>query len=383
MSKKEQVKIIIDELINQGKDFHEITQGTLSQVRGLEDISKTTIKRAKNEYKKEKIVVKSNYKETLIKRKIYKYLDRYPRTSLGELRDALSEIPPSKVNEYHLFWTRKREKKVENKAKKRVMISPRKLKEMVFSYLNSNEDVTCEQLLQAFPDANKSSVTSYYGHWKKKKANHEKGKEGSLYQVVFGFLDHHPETTIENLKKSFKDVPLRSLEVYHNLWLKKKKEDSEAERNQVQQNESVKADVTSMDRISEPEETPSEKRKSKIKSPKSAEQIFEERISSQMNKQQKRGKKPTPLVAAEGQNEAETLKSPLSWEKKTSGVISEMQKTIEDQKLALTALEVEYSMLKDNFQSKLIDGFDSMTAEELSEIHEFVKTYVKGLQKKR
>ena len=171
MSKKELVKNVIEEMIDQGKDFHEITQGTLAHTKGLENVSKTTIKRAKNEYKKEKIVVKSDYKETLIKRKIYKYLDRHPKTSLSELREALPELPPNKVSEYHLFWTRKREKAKANRALKRVLISPRKLKEMVFSYLNANENATCENLFIAFPEANKSSITSYFGHWKKKRAS--------------------------------------------------------------------------------------------------------------------------------------------------------------------------------------------------------------------
>ncbi len=374
MSKKELVKNVIDELINQGKDFHEITQGTLSQVRELENVSKTTIKRAKNEYKKEKIVVKSNYKETLIKRKIYKYLDRYPRTSLSELRDALPEIPPSKVNEYHLFWTRKREKKAEDQVQKRVLVNPRKLKEMVFNYLNSNEDVTCEQLLKVFPDANKSSVTSYYGHWKKKKANHEKGKEGSLYQVIFRYLDNHSEVTIDDLKKSFKDVPLRSLEVYHNLWLKKKKEESATEKIQEQEKIRVKKSATVIVRKDEPE-------RKRVKKP--IKQIAEELLPSQDNKKQQRKERPAPLVAAGSYNETTIMESFSALEKEPGGVVGDMKKTIEDQKLALTALEVEYSLLKNNYQKKLIDGFDTMTEEELSDIHEFIKTYVKGLKKKR
>ena len=356
MSKKELVKNVIDDLIGQGKDFHEITQGTLSHVKELENVSKTTIKRAKNEYKKEKIVVKSNYKETLIKRKIYKYLDRYPKTTLSDLREALPEIPPKKVSEYHLYWTRKRDKTKADKAQKGVMVNPRKLKEMVFSHLNANEDATCEDLFSEFPDANKSSLTSYFGHWKKKRANHDKGKEGSLYQVIFRFLNSHPDATIDELQKSFSDVPHRSLEVYHNLWQKKKSEEQQT-------------------KAESPTAKPGRKRKAVAvakKMPRQQPQPTQTLKSKQVAKSSEPGRS-IQKTSAEKMNDAEV---PFIENKK----ISELKKTIEAQKLTLTALEVENSMLKDTFQSKLLEGFETISSDELKDIKEFIKTYVKGLE---
>ncbi len=353
MSKKDLVKSVIDGLIDQGKDFHEITQGTLAEIDELKEVSKTTIKRAKNEYKKEKIVVKSNYKETLIKRKIYKYLDRYPKTNLSELREALPEIPPAKVSEYHLFWTRKRERAKQDKVQKKVTVSPRKLKEMVFNYLNENEETSCDQLLRVFPDANKSSVTSYFGHWKKKRASHEKGKEGSLYNVIFRFLDNNSESTIDDLKTSFADVPIKSLEVYLNLWQKKQAESVEAVTENQQGLE--------------------------------AENII---IAKKGSRRGRPGKKPAGLAPvshniptginavgrAEDINEIAVKKG-----SKEHKLIEKLRKKIEKQKITLTALEVENSILKDNISSKLIDDFDSMTEQELKDVQEFVKTYVKGM----
>jgi hypothetical protein len=357
MSKKELVKSVIDGLIDQGKDFYEITQGTLAEIEELKEISKTTIKRAKNEYKKEKIVVKSNYKETLIKRKIYKYLDRYPKTNLSELREALPEISPSKVSEYHLFWTRKREKAKLNKAQKRVMVNPRKLKEMVFNYLNDHEETTCEQLLNVFPEANKSSVTSYFGHWKKKRASHEKGKEGSLYQVIFSFLDQNESASLDALKDSFTDVPIKSLEVYLNLWQKKQAEARESfsaskqgTGRDLKKGRSRKTEPLSMDL------------------PASDGEAHVELEAGRAIKK-RGGKKTDPLINRKsGQN------------KKESKIIEKLRKTIEKQKFTLTALEVENSILKDNIPSRLIDDFDSMTDQELKDVREFVKTYVRGLK---
>lgn len=348
MSKKELVKNVIEDLLDQGKDFHEITQGTLSHVKELENISKTTIKRAKNEYKKEKIVVKSDYKETLIKRKIYKYLDRHPKTTLSDLREALPEIPPNKISEYHLFWTRKREKAKADRAQRRMMISPRKLKEMVFNYLNTNENASCEDLYKAFPEANRSSITSYFGHWKKKRANQEKGKEGSLYNVVFNFLDKHPDSTIDTLQGSFADVPRKSLEVYLNLWLKKRDEDKEKEQKQSRRKSG---------------KTPQKARKQSV---------------SRGEAEERPNKKRDMVHAA-----AEDLTGFVPLSREVGRQIEQLRSQIEEQKLTLTALEVENTILKENLQSQLIDGIDDMTQNEIKELKDFIKTYVKGLEEPR
>ncbi len=364
MSKKELVKSVIDGLISQGKDFHEITQGTLAQIDELSNISKTTIKRAKNEYKKEKIVVKSNYKETLIKRKIYKHLDRYPKTTLSELREALPEITPSKVSEYHLFWTRKREKTEQEKVQKKVTVNPRKLKEMVFHFLNGNEDTTCEQLLKVFPDANKSSVTSYYGHWKKKRASHEKGKEGSLYQVIFRFLDNHKKAAISDLKDSFPDVPTKSLEVYLNLWQKKQKESHELKTgpktgaNKLLESGKFKGNRDVPARII--------RKNARSVNPTAEQPDRDKETEKSTRRVRKKRKKSLPVIRKQSSNDESIL-------------IAKLRKTIEKQKITLTALEVEHSILKDNIPAKLIDDLDSMSDQELRNVREFVKTYVKGL----
>lgn len=361
MSKKELVKSTIDRLMNEGSDFHEITQGTLSLQKELEGVSKTTIKRAKNEYKKEKIVIKSNYKETLIKRKIYKFLDKNPRTTLSELREEMPEIPPGKVSEYHLFWTRKRDKSKKDRAKEKVLVNPRKLKEMVFNYLNSNENATCDQLLTAFPNANKSSVTSYFGHWKKKKANNNKGKEGSLYNVVFRFMDNHPETSIDALKTSFKDVPIKSLEVYHNLWLKKRDE-ATSENKLEKMNDSSQKSETIKKVSTNRKETPRPPLKVNKSTPKKVSSII----------------KPKPLKRRDQETES-NLQLPKEVIPTESKEIAALLDKIESQKLTLTALEVEHSMLKDSAPASLIEGFTTMSAEEIDDVKEFIVTYMKGL----
>jgi len=47
MSKKNLVKKAIDDLIQDGVDFADLTQNALTKMEGLKGVSKTTIKRAK------------------------------------------------------------------------------------------------------------------------------------------------------------------------------------------------------------------------------------------------------------------------------------------------------------------------------------------------
>lgn len=205
-------------------DFADLTQSELVNVDGLQGVSKTTIKRAKKEYKQEKLANQQDFKEQSIKRKIYKFLDRRPKSSLADLREALPGIQPSKVSQYHLFWKKKQEKYQQKTTVKKSRVSPRKLKEMIFNYLDANNGASTEDLYEKFPDAKQNSINSYLAGWKRKQKNTEKAVRGGLYEVIFKFLDQKPEATIEDTKAAFSDVPQKSIEIYHNLWLKEREE---------------------------------------------------------------------------------------------------------------------------------------------------------------
>ncbi|MBU3916075.1 hypothetical protein KKA14_11115 [bacterium] len=368
MSKKDLVKRVIDGLIKEGDDFFEITQGTLAKVDELEGVSKTTIKRAKNEYKKERIVVQKNYKENLIKRKIYKYLDKNPKSTLSDIRDALPEVPPSKVSEYHQFWKRKREIAETGIAPKSAIVSSRKLKEMIFDYLGRFENVTTEQLYRAFPESNRSSVSSYFGHWKKKQVIHETGKAGSLFQVIFNFMDSNSNAGIDDLKESFSDVPRKTLEIYHNLWLKKQKKETTdtTETNDVSLDQSSNTKNQRRKNIASATSTESKTiDQSTIKKKKVAYNEAREELDSYKNSKTATKKTEVSLSNME-----------LSAEDK---LIKKLRKTIERQKITLTALEVEHSILKES-QPEILKELEGVSQDELKDVEEFIITYMEGMR---
>jgi len=393
MSKKNLVKKVIDNLLKEGKEFADLTQGSLAMIDELEGVSRTTIKRAKKEYKQEKIVVQKGYAEQSIKRRIYKYLDRHPKSTLGDLREALPEVNPLKVSEYHQIWRRKKEKLQNKQVKPVVVISPRKLKEMIINYLDKNSNKTLSELYSAFPDANKSSVSSYFGQWKKKQQHLDTGKKGGLFQVFFTYLDKNPEASLKKLQQNFSDVPETTVKIYHNMWIQKRE-------SQVNESENLDEVVmTLVDSLIEDEPTENE---SKTKSRK-AKQNFVDEISEtskrkksikhqrvKQTQQEKASQLKEKSESKESEKQVETsikITTPASVLENDSSqtiedqeLIQVLNSTIEAQKTTIKALNVEQQMLKEK-QVELFPEFEDMNDVEIEEIKEFLVTYINGLRK--
>ena len=393
MSKKELVKQVIDRLIREGEDFSDLTQGYLSEVTELIGVSKTTIKRAKNEYKQQNESVKNNYKEQKIKKRIYKYLDRYQKATLGDLREEFPNIIPSKVSEYHLFWKRKQENKLKKNQRAAELITPRKLKEMVFNYLDEHPSATSDQLNGIFVNANRSSVSSYFNSWKKKQlVDKESVKKGSLVQVLFDFLDKKPAATIIDLQKAFADVHRKSLEIYHSLWQKKHAESEvtivetikqevlqlvEKNNGSVDHNPSGKAtiheksaEVGSIDYL----HTDEELHKLRVGSGQSQ--------SVGTNAKSKSSDKKTPRLAKNAiQKKVNSYnrKIPVENDAIKHDLIQSLESTIEAQKTIIESLNFEQQLLQQKKKSLLFSNVE-MNEQELAEVKDFLAYYLQGFK---
>ncbi|MBU2643470.1 hypothetical protein KKI24_02100 [bacterium] len=386
MSKKNQVKKLIDDLVQDGLDFADLTQTTLTKMDGLQDVSKTTIKRAKKEYKQEKIVNKRDYKEQSIKRKIYRYLDRKPKSSLADLREALPGIQPSKVSEYHLYWKKKQSKAFQKDVPKKSVVSPRKLKEMIFKYLDNDNNATVETLYQQFPDAKQSSINSYFAGWKRKQKNIDRTLKGGLYEVIFKFLDRKPESTIDDIKVAFSDVPIKSIEIYHNLWLKEREENR---AKSVSINDIVQVFIGSdpaedlSGKSKKSAETSSQKadevpRRKRGRPPRVADKAHRSAVIEYDpgDGRQKNPLHSTAEVAGRGlPNDADRLGISKSERK----LIQKLQSSIETNNSAIDELEKEYQRLLQK-QSGVIKELEMMRSDQILEIKNFIITYFKGLQ---
>jgi len=394
MSKKTLVKRVIGNLLEEGNDFGDLTQGSLVGIQALHGVSKTTIKRAKKEYKQEKIMVHQDYIEQTVKKKIYKFLDRHPKSTLSDLREALPNVPPAKVSEYHLFWKKKQEQRHKKDATLKVGVSPRKLKDMIFRFLDENAGGNLEQLFRAFPEANQSSVSSYFNHWRKKQKSVEMGKEGGLYQAVIKYLDQNPQTQLAELKQVFSDVPKRSLEVYLNLW-QKKREGEAAENKTLQKivQEFIQQDETeNRSRFANSLSTLSPSTGSM--------ETGQSQVTAGPRKRGRPRKNPLPLQTFAGKSSAESMPSQterplLKQTRKNTGnrrqrsafsdadqeLIARLKKTIEGQRLTIRQLDAEHCLLKEQ-QPSLLQELEGMDEKELKEVRGFLSTYLNGLKNK-
>lgn len=415
MIKKILVKQIIDKLLDQGKDFADLTQVALGRIKELEGISRTTIKRAKQEYKQEKIVIQSNYKEQSIKRKIYKYLDRHPKSALDDLREEFPKINPPKVSEYHLFWKRKQEKKSQDQRTKLIALSPRKLKELVFKYLDENPHNKIAQLYDAFSDANNHSLENYYENWKKKQqVSDETAREGSLLHALFKHLDKNSEDKVDDLQKAFPDAHRRSLEIYYSHWQKKR----EIEENELIIVEKIAEEVSELSALAGKQfEKPNVTSKvlklpvakivttsdtavkliktKKEKKPASQREedfsqldnntdlalskrreiprkkLKEKRtIIEKSKKQPKRLEPAVPRVEPQKISYADSVKE----------LVASLQNTIDQQKKYISKLNNEYSKLIEQ-QSNIAKELQGLEQIEQNEVKDFLSIYLSGLRR--
>ena len=393
MSKKELVKQIIDRLIREGEDFSDLSQSYLSELHELDGVSNTTIKRAKNEYKQQNERVKNNYKEQRIKKQIYKYLNRYPKATLGDLREEFPNIIPPKVSEYHLFWKRKQEKKLKKDQKGTDSITPRKLKEMVFNYLDEHPSVTTEQLNSVFENSNRSSLTSYFNSWKKKQmVDKESVKKGSLVQVLFDYLDKKPTSSIRDLQKAFTDVHRKSLEIYHSLWQKKRK-DSEVTIVEtikqevlqlVEKNNGSEGDIepeyveSSADTSEDDTARYTNVQKSLRKSDGDNNQFQMDTAGSKSKRKPLNNTpaKSTPKTSKKTVNDGIRAASTEKDDLKRDLILS-LENTIEAQKTIIDSLNFEQQVLKQKKKSLLFSSIE-MDEQELARVKDFLTYYLEG-----
>ena len=393
MSKKNLVKKAIDDLIQDGVDFADLTQNALTKMEGLKGVSKTTIKRAKKEYKQEKVVNRHDYQEQNIKRKIYKYLDKRTKASLADLREAMPGIPPAKVSEYHRYWTKKQEKARQKDTVKKTGISPRKLKEMVFTYLDTEINATVETLYAQFPEAKQSSIYSYFSGWKRKQKNTDKVKKGGLYEVIFRFLNSKPESSIEQIKAAFSDVPIKSIEIYHNIWLK---ELEEKKANAVSIDDVVQ-EFIGLDIASD-----SKKALEQVGGSKTHGNMSQDnRITEAQAPKKRRGRppgvsvkkrttgvvKPHALFGKKEITDSARISIGGGNRVKTGTIIGNeakliqsLKSTVEAHKETIFELEKEHQLLKEK-QTGIIKELKTMRSDQIKEIREFIGTYMKGLKK--
>lgn len=92
------------------------------------------------------------------------------------------------------------------------------IRKKVFSFFDKNPDASMEDLRNAFPEANKVSISNYRYQWKKE--NEGAGKKKSAKDRVFEYLGKNPTINFTDLRKALPAINPSSVSAYHSQWKK-------------------------------------------------------------------------------------------------------------------------------------------------------------------
>ncbi len=237
------------------------------------------------------------------------------------------------------------------------------MKRKVFEYLEKHPKSTTDNLRKVFPEANKKSLWNYTGQWKKKKGIKKKESTDSIRKKVFVFFNNNPNASLGDLRKAFPNANRVSISNYRYQWKKK--------QTNLSKKPSIKEQVFNHIR-KHPEITFGELKKALPDINPSSVSAYQSQWKNsppgttikpiKSMKQQKNTGKPSRILGS-GQELIKALKA-----------------TIEAQKDTISAMKTQNSMLKEK-QTAIISELEDLNDSQLEEIKKIMKTYIKGMRK--
>lgn len=220
MHKKDIVKEVIEQYVDKGMDFFELTPAYLVTLDELKGFSERTLKRGRTEYKNaNRNQLKGKSKAGLnLKKRVLRYLEENPKSSLNQLKTKFASQDPKVLSEAHKEWKKETKRPAPAiSARKKVEIDDAgSLRQKVFKILEENPDITLSKLEKFFEAENKKTISNYLDQWRKEKTT--KGKKISTKQMIHNYLDQHPEIALRDLKEAFPEINPSSIGAYHSLW---------------------------------------------------------------------------------------------------------------------------------------------------------------------
>ncbi len=143
-----------------------------------------------------------------IKKQVFKYMSKHPEATTSDLVSVFPEAKKKSLWNYSREW--KKDQGIQPTAGRN------SVRQRVFSFINQNPDATQKDLQQAFPDANKVSISNYHYQWRKTQPHRKKKK--NVKTIVFSYLDQNPEATYGELKNALNEINPSSISAYHSIW---------------------------------------------------------------------------------------------------------------------------------------------------------------------
>jgi hypothetical protein len=142
------------------------------------------------------------------KRKVIEYLDTHPQATTSDLRKAFPGANKKSLWNYSGQW-----KKENGVTKAGTFASVRK---RVFEYFDSNPQASMGDLKRAFPEANQISISNYRYQWKKQRVG--TSKKTSIKDQVYTYINSNPDVTFGELRDALKHIKPSSISAYHSQY---------------------------------------------------------------------------------------------------------------------------------------------------------------------
>lgn len=153
-----------------------------------------------------------------LKKSVFDYMEKHPKTSLEQLIEAFSDQNRSTVRKYYYDFSTAApvaskskpktttRKKTGTKAAAKPAPQQGSTRQSVFDYLKSHPNATIDELCDAVSGASRKTIRDYRNKWlKANETGGEKTKTSQLStrQKVYKYLNENPTANLNDLKQVF------------------------------------------------------------------------------------------------------------------------------------------------------------------------------------
>ena len=174
---------------------------------------------------------------------VFNYMTSHPDAPLQEVLSNFTDVKETTIRRYYFEFQKADGKqaapeKKKTKAKTQKPVSKKNkpepikksLKLQISEFLEENPGASLKELCQAFPKAQKNTVSNYRRQWQKTAQPATKEIPESKRKEIIDYLNRHPHLNINDLKKVFPEAVNKLITIFRS-W--------KATQNHEQENEKV------------------------------------------------------------------------------------------------------------------------------------------------
>ncbi len=157
---------------------------------------------------------------------VFTYLKTNTDAPLKEVLSKFSKTKDTTVRRYYFEYQKM--ERIVAKPQKRKKVTTKKvakskqekgsqktsLKQQVIEFLEQSPGATLQELADAFPESQKSTLGNYKRQWQKQEETTSKKPHKALRQAIIEYLDKNPASNINDLKKVFPEAANKLITIF-------------------------------------------------------------------------------------------------------------------------------------------------------------------------